>query len=212
MTALVSLLIAGTAWAVPGLNDACEPMRRLTAALVESSTADAPVPRPPSAEPGQELPASDTPAPLPATEPLAPAPTVSQEPPRAPTTAKPGQRKAKPREHAKPVNGHRSATLDENTASGVLDRSLVQGYIRESKAKLKSCYDRSVEHGRPATVEVQFVIKPDGTGSLLASTVIGDNAEVSRCVAAFVEDIKGIKFLKSGIPVQEVVSVSLRVE
>lgn len=222
-TSLAILLIAGTSWAISAL-------RRLDAPIVKPHDLQGPVPGPPSAEPRQEpsrlktpasetpaseTPASETPAApttgASATEPLAPAaPTLSQGQPRKSITeAEPGQPKVKRQKPTEPVNGHGSDTLDENTASSVLDKELIEGYLRESKAKMESCCNRAV--GPPASVEVGFVIEPDGTVTLLKAAVTGDNAGVSSCMTTFVKDIKSIEFPKSRVRPQQIVRVPFRV-
>jgi outer membrane biosynthesis protein TonB len=215
LNGLAISLIAGIAWAIPGLNDACEQVRRPTTPIVQQLKVERPKPEAPNVEPRLELPRPELPTPelptpkSPSVEPPSVEPPsveplkVAQAPRKSTTVAKAAQRGTRAQEHAIQAKGHGSAAARDELASlGFLDKSTVQRHIRLSEAKMRYCYERSMaKHTRTGTVRVQFVITPGGTVTSLTSTAIGVDTEVSSCVAAI---LKGIEFPRSGAPVQVV--------
>jgi outer membrane biosynthesis protein TonB len=226
LNGLAISLIAGIAWAIPGLNDACEQVRRPTTPIAQQLTVERPKPEAPNVEPPRlelprlELPRPELPTPkspsveLPSAEPPSVEPPsveppsvgplkIAEAPCKSTAVAKAAQRGTRAQEHAIQAKGHGSAAARDELASlGFLDKSTVQRHIRLSEAKMRYCYERSMaKHTRTGTVRVQFVITPGGTVTSLTSTAIGVDTEVSSCVAAIVKDIE---FPRSGAPVQVV--------
>ncbi len=85
--------------------------------------------------------------------------------------------------------GHRMprTTIGQPNAVGDLNKGLIRKVVKSSKAKIHACYATALATN-PAlagTVQVQFVIKPDG--SVATAEASGVDPAVSTCVASVIK-------------------------